>query len=247
MRVAIISLIVGCLIGIGIGYGLWYPRNAPGELAPATESPPPKAGAQTVDLRVTDGGTYRVRSVVDGDTIVLENGLHVRYHGVNCPEAGHFVKDAAPLSSEATTRNIELVEGKRVRLRLAEEPLDKYGRVIAHVLVLDEKDATFDVGKQLLRDGLGRVMTLGLSPAEQAELKECENTARASKLGMWGLEEKVRAGGVKPYCASTTGKVYHIAVCSVAARIKAVNRHEYQTADEAEAAGLNPCSVCKPR
>jgi micrococcal nuclease len=242
MRPLIITAVAAFVIGAGAGFGVAQWRKT--AVAAQAEKFAEKQGEQTLDLRVSNGGTYRVRSVVDGDTIVLENGLHVRYHGVNCPEAGHFVKDPAPLSAEATARNIALVEGKQVRLKLAAEPLDKYGRVIATVYLAEEKE---DIGRKMLREGLGRIMTIGLTPEQQAALKECENAARASKLGLWGLEDKARAAGAKPYCASTTGKVYHVSVCSVAARIKAANLHEYATAEDAETAGLTPCSVCKPR
>ena len=89
-----------------------------------------------------DGGIYRVRSVVDGDTVVLENGLHIRYQGINAPETGHFVKDPAPLGAEATARNRELVEGKRVRLALARQPQDAYGRVISRISALPEEGSS---------------------------------------------------------------------------------------------------------
>ena len=108
------------LFGMGAGYifGLASPRPVASTPAPAV-----------LDLSVNDGGIYRVRKVVDGDTVMLENGVHVRYLGINTPEMGHFVKDQAPLAVEATSRNISLVEGKRIRLRLAPEPLETPRRV----------------------------------------------------------------------------------------------------------------------
>jgi micrococcal nuclease len=247
MRRLIITALTAFALGGGAGYGLahWHLRHHPSPDAPTGAQE--NSGGAVVDMRVADGGVYRVRSVVDGDTVVLDNGLHVRYHGVNCPETGHFVKDAAPLSAEATARNIALVEGKQVRLKLAREPLDKYGRVVATLMVLDDNGPAVDVSRQLLQEGLGRLMTLGLNPQEQAELKECENQAKAAKAGLWGLEKQARADGAKPYCASSAGKVFHVSVCSVAAKILPANRHEYDTAEDAENAGLKPCSVCKPR
>ena len=61
-----------------------------------------------------------------------------------------------------------------------------------------------------------------------------------------GLEDKARATG-KPYCASSSSTLYHLSACPTAQRIKAANRHEYDSIDDAEAAGLKPCSRCVPK
>lgn len=229
------------LFGMGTGYlfGLASPRTPP--VAPLLP--------QAVDLSVVDGGVYRVRKVVDGDTIMLENGLHVRYHGINTPEMGHFVKDQAPLAAQATARNISLVEGKRVRLQLAPEPLDMHGRVVARVLVLADDQATeTDAGRVLLTEGLARPMGLGLSPEELQQLKKIEEEAKQAKSGVWGLEEQLRAAGtLKPYCASGSSEIYHINSCPFARRIRAHNLHQYANMEEAEAAGMKPCGKCLPK
>jgi micrococcal nuclease len=207
--------------------------------APKPIAPP------TVDLSVADGGVYRVRKVVDGDTLVLENGAHVRYHGVNTPEAGHFVKDAAPLSAQATARNVELVEGKRVRLKLPREPLDMHGRIVATVLIVNDDASETDAGKTLLQEGLAKSMGLGASAQELSELKRIEEDAKARKAGIWGLEDNARKSGeVKPFIAASTGSVYHLRACGTAQRIRTMNLHEYDSAESAEAAGYKPCSKC---
>jgi micrococcal nuclease len=43
--------------------------------------------------------TFRVKQVVDGDTIILEDGTKVRYIGLNTPERGR------PFYEEATEAN----------------------------------------------------------------------------------------------------------------------------------------------
>jgi micrococcal nuclease len=225
----------------GAGCGWFFARYGP------QLSPEPLA-VRNVNLSVQDGGVYRVRKVVDGDTIVLENGLHVRYLGINTPESGHFVKDPAPLAVEATTRNMQLVEGKRVRLFLPKDPLDIHGRLVARVELLAEERGNSpetEPGRVLLREGLARLMTLGVEHAESAELKQLEADARARKAGIWGLEDKARAETAgKPYIAASAGSVYHLRACSTAQRIKNANLHEYSSAEQAEQAGYKPCSKC---
>lgn len=227
------------LLGAALGYALGANRAIP----------VPQPQTQTLDLNITDGGVYRVRKVVDGDTVMLENGLMVRYHGVNAPEVGRFVKDPAPLSGKATERNIALVEGKRVRLRLAREPLDIHGRIVARVLVQpDDPNCAApeaDAGALLITEGLARASGLSLTAEENRAMKALEDQARRDKVGIWSLETENTATR-KPYCAASGSetRVYHAAACAIAGRIKAENRHEYGSPQEAEAAGLRPCDKC---
>lgn len=232
MRLAA-AIVLAFVLGLGAGCLLGAWRAAPAR-------PPP----QTLNLSVTDGGVYRVRSVVDGDTLVLENGLHVRYHGINAPEAGRFVKDPAPLSAEATARNIALVEGKRVRLKLARQPLDVHGRVIARVFVVPDGGTgeETEAGPVLVKEGLARALGLDMTLEESDAMKALEESAKAGQVGLWGLEAKGRAG--KPYCAADKTAVYHLSTCSTAKRIAPANLHYYATPEEAAAAGLKPCSMC---
>lgn len=222
------------LCGGGVGFGVSEAMRQ--KTAPTCQA----------DLSVADGGVYGVRNVVDGDTIVLENALHVRYLGLNAPETGHFVKDAAPLAVEATARNIELLKGKRVRLRLPSNfPLDVHGRVLARVFAVAENSSEpeTDVGAVLLKEGLGRTMGVDIAPEQVRELKALEDEAKTAKRGIWGLEDKARETG-KPYCAATASTIYHLSACPTAQRIKAANRHDYDSTDAAEACGLKPCNKC---
>ena len=234
-----IIFVCGLALGIGCGWLIW----GRGET---------KAKPAGVDLSVVDGGVYRVRSVVDGDTIVLENGVHIRYNGVNAPEMGHFVKDHAPMAVEATERNVQLVEGKNVRLKLSRDPLDMYGRVCARIYAIEGDPAhptsETDVCALLLKEGLAKLMALGTTPEETRDLKKLEEAAREAKLGMWGLEDRLRhEGNAKPFCAAEKSSIYHLVACPTAKRIAPPNLHLYASAEEAEAAGLKPCSKCLPK
>jgi len=229
-----VAVLLAFVLGLGAGYVLcaWRHSQAKAPLA--------------VDLSVVDNGVYRVRKVVDGDTVVLENGLHIRYHGMNAPETGRWVMDKSVIGPAATARNIELVEGKRVRLKLAREPLDIHGRVVAQLFALpDSPDGEeVDVRATLLKEGWARAMGMGMTAEEYRDLKACEDAAKAAKAGMWGLEEKERLA--QPYCAAEKTAVYHLSTCPLARRITPGNLHLYATPEEAEAAGLKPCSKCLP-
>ena len=71
----------------------------------------------------------KVKRVVDGDTIVLENGSVVRYVGITAPENNE------PFEKEATEENKKLVEGKIVSLEYDNYKGDKFGRILAYVIV----------------------------------------------------------------------------------------------------------------
>jgi len=65
-----------------------------------------------------------VVSVIDGDTIELQGDCRVRYLGNDTPELGEYHAD------EATSRNIELVDGKIVELQSGKRDEDEYGRLL---------------------------------------------------------------------------------------------------------------------
>ncbi len=202
-----------------------------------------------VDLSVEDGGIYRVRSVVDGDTIVLENGVHIRYQGINAPETGRFVKDAAPFGKEATARNRELVEGRRVQLALARQPLDAYGRILSRISALPEEGGSgepIDVETVLLEEGLACYFGLGLPPEEREKFQALESAAREKKAGLWGLPQSPRDAEARalPFCAATKSEVFHRSECAQAKRISPAHFQGYRSLEEVLATGRKPCSQC---
>jgi micrococcal nuclease len=235
MRTALIVL-ASLAVGSAGGFAAGYLKFAP----------PPDPPKQLI-LNVTDGGVYRVRSVIDGDTVVLENGLHLRYNGMNAPETGRWVTDYSPISKEATTRNIELVEGKRIRLKLAGDPIDMHGRIVANLFVVPDDPAKpeIEVRERMIKEGFAKAMGLGVTNEEYKTLKSWQDEAKASHAGMWGVADAPRpVEEAKPFCASSNSKTYHRAECSIAKRISPANRHEYSSVEEAEAVGLKPCVRC---
>lgn len=68
---------------------------------------------------------YKVKRIVDGDTIVLNNDKRVRYIGIDTPETKHPRKGIEYFGKEASEANKKLVEGKRVRLEYDVQRTDK--------------------------------------------------------------------------------------------------------------------------
>lgn len=96
-----------------------------------------------IDYRFLDGELSKalyekdyatVNRVIDGDTIVTDEGIHVRLLGINTPEKGEKYHDEAKNFLES------LILNKTVLLEYGPERTDKYGRTLAYV-ILDGENA----------------------------------------------------------------------------------------------------------
>lgn len=133
---------------------------------------------------------YRVKSVIDGDTIVLgdASSTNVRYLGIDSPEVRSLDGPGDPLSDEARRINEDLVEGKKVRLEFDKERFDPYGRTLAYVFV----DGIF-VNEQILRSGLARALIIKPNDRYAERLLKAENEAKEHRRGVWGDLSKLRS------------------------------------------------------
>ena len=120
----------------------------------------------------------KVVRVIDGDTIEIAGGAHVRYIGMDTPETYPKVEFYGP---EAKAKNIELVEGKLVTLEKDVSETDKYGRLLRYVYV----DGVF-VNGELVRLGYAEAVAYPPDTRYQWQLEQLEKEAKAAKLGIWG-------------------------------------------------------------
>lgn len=122
-----------------------------------------------------------VASVIDGDTIILENGEKVRYIGIDTPEYNFENKEVSEcFSEEARKRNQELVEGKKVLLQKDVSERDGYGRLLRYVFV----DGVF-VNKLLLEEGYADTMSISPDGKYKKEFRQARENARELSIGMW--------------------------------------------------------------
>ena len=120
----------------------------------------------------------KVVRVIDGDTIEIAGGAHVRYIGMDTPEIYSGVEFYGP---EAKAKNIELVEGKLVTLEKDVSETDKYGRLLRYVYV----DGVF-VNGELVRLGYAEAVSYPPDTRYQWQLEQLEKEAKAAKRGIWG-------------------------------------------------------------
>lgn len=118
--------------------------------------------------------TVSVIRVIDGDTIVIEGGYHVRYIGIDSPESDEYYY------SEAKQINTDLIAGKQVRLESDVTDKDKYGRLLRYVFV----DETF-INAEMVRQGCAWSSAFPPDIKYQVFLEAMEKEARKLKSGFW--------------------------------------------------------------
>jgi len=145
-----------------------------------------KAVAEATLVQVKAGHSfYKVKTIYDGDTVVLEDGQKVRLLGINTPEVAHRGQ-GGDAGGEAAKRWLqEKLANTKVRLELDAEKTDKYGRTLAHLLTEDKGH----INLQLVAAGLASVTIHPPNLLYVDELVAAEERAQAASLGIWQLPE----------------------------------------------------------
>jgi micrococcal nuclease len=124
--------------------------------------------------------TYAVQRVIDGDTIVLSTGTHVRLVQIDSPElSGGECYAAAARSTLARL----LQAGTRVRLELDPrlDRVDRYGRTLAYV-----RKGTENVNVTLVARGAASVWFYdGARGRYATQLMSEARAAKVAKRGLW--------------------------------------------------------------
>jgi micrococcal nuclease len=122
-----------------------------------------------------------VRHVIDGDTVVLGDGRHLRLVGINAPELG---KDGAPDQPGAAAARDALraaLAGTGLTLAIAPEPRDRHRRWLG-----DLYDARGRSAQELLIE-TGKALAVAVPPNlnQVACLFDAEARARKAGRGLW--------------------------------------------------------------
>jgi endonuclease YncB( thermonuclease family) len=127
-----------------------------------------------------------VRYVIDGDTVVLADGRHLRLIGINAMELGHAGAPDQPYSQEARRRLRELLAQSdgRVGMETGNEAYDTHGRMLAYLY----SPTGDDLGQELLAEGLAVLVAEPPDVERLACDAAAEAGARAQRLGIWSAE-----------------------------------------------------------
>jgi len=154
----------------------------------ASKSTPTTVGQSDVKSSSSAGqslpsrGPYRVARVIDGDTIVLDNGETIRLIGVDAPETHHPEIPVQRFGEEATEFLKRFAEGFECTLEYEPNNIrDQYGRLLAYVFVGDRL-----ANAEIIRLGYAYAYTR-FPFRRQAEFIALEHEARERQYGLWRL------------------------------------------------------------
>lgn len=125
----------------------------------------------------------RVISVVDGDTVRLENGTQIRLTGIQAPKLplGRRGFKAWPLSRGSKTALERLTLNRHISLRYDGRKIDRHGRLLAHIF--DRRERW--IQGELISLGMARVYSFHDNRTRTSELLTLEIKARAARRGIW--------------------------------------------------------------
>ena len=161
-----------CRAGLAAAVSVWVALAAP---AGAGSDAPVQALAQ--------GDRALVAGIVDGDTVVLDDGREVRLVGIQAPKLPLGRKNFTkwPLADRAREALTALVLGREVTLAYGGQRVDRHGRQLAHLVL----PGGVWVQRILLTRGLARVYSFPDNRALAAEMLDAEGAARKARRGIW--------------------------------------------------------------
>lgn len=134
------------------------------------------------NMPLSSKGAFRVTRVLDGDTIVLDNGETVRLIGVDAPEIHHPEIPVQRFGQEAAEFLRRFAEGFECILEYEPGDIrDQYGRLLAYVFIGGRL-----ANAEMIRRGYAYAYTR-FPFRRQTEFIAMEREAREHQYGLWHL------------------------------------------------------------
>jgi micrococcal nuclease len=139
-----------------------------------------------------------VSRVIDGDTFVLSDQRRVRLIGIDAPETRQPRDDDRTEADRAVLRQLaevssdflrQLVTGRSIELDFddaaaATSHLDRYGRTLAYVWVLEDGRRVFMANRRMVSEGYAAAYT-NYPFMHAADFLEQQRLAREARRGLW--------------------------------------------------------------
>jgi len=175
------SIIIGFFVYLGLSENkkVVIPAKAGIQIASSPSTPRNDGGAK-ISSQISQGLAQScgadentiVTKVIDGDTVVVEGGYHVRLIGVDADENGY------PCYEQAKARLEELVLGRMVKLEKDKTDVDQYGRCLRYMFL-----GITNINVQLAKEGVAVARFYQPDVKYRTEIAEAEKQARASGMG----------------------------------------------------------------
>jgi len=127
--------------------------------------------------------TFIATTVVDGNTIILDDKIRVRLVGIKAPG-----KDE-DMGTEAADFLKKMIEKKEVYFQRDEKnPKDSFGRMLG-IIYLDKKN----VNIEMIRAGMVHIYPITPSIVGYSDWQAFEDEAREAKRGLWAGEKSTES------------------------------------------------------
>jgi endonuclease YncB( thermonuclease family) len=133
-----------------------------------------------------DPAKVRLTHVIEGDTVVLENGEHLRLIGIDTPETGYKRKLSEPGALAAKDKLNTLVQpGQQYLLDRGIERQDRYDRSLGHLFLSNGEN----IQALLLAQGLATVLNIPPNIRYSKCYAQQSDRAITKGRGLWKLDQ----------------------------------------------------------
>ena len=146
-----------------------------------------------------EGPARAVVSVIDGDTLLLDDQTKLRLVGALAPTPPTADGNATdwPPAAAAKAALDKYVDGQSLLLEFGGRKVDRYGTQLAQAFVVNEAGQYWLQGR-MVEEGLARAYSFPDNHGCAAELVELENAARALGRGLWANAAYAVRDAAKP-------------------------------------------------
>lgn len=183
---------------------------------------------------------HTVTAVIDGDTVILENGRRVRIAFIDTPELEYKKRKQQYFSIRAKKFISDTVLEQDVTLQQITAK-DRYKRLVAILTLRDGRD----VGALLVQKGMAFVYPHGVKHRLYIdELGKMQKKAMDARVGMWNkvITYFENAGSV---VGNKRSKRFFALDCKFAKDIATKNKVHFISAVDAFYNGYAPARICK--
>lgn len=149
------------------------------------------AGGQAyASCNLTDGGSFKIVEVVDGDTVILSSGKQVRMVGTQAPKLALNRKNFIdwPMADIAKQELETIALGRTAKLKYGGRKIDRHHRILAHLFVKNDAGEEVWLQEYMLKTGLARTYSFKDNRSCITQLLTAEATARSALKNIWGHE-----------------------------------------------------------
>lgn len=161
------------------------------------------------DCQLDSGETHTAARVLDGETLVIDEGREVRLAGILAPRAADIGAATWEVEMEAARTLGDLVAGLPVSLHFGGRRVDRYGRLLAQAVAIRSGEAVWVQG-HIVSLGMARAAPLAGSETCLTDLLRLEETARKAGRGLWQAPAYRVRDAARPDDLVRLGPTFHI-------------------------------------